>query len=200
MSSRKSANGSRYRSGTRSRSTIRNKVKEMLEKKLQHKKQVEHLLDSRICKADFKDVNNYPTLVKILEERMNHLEPLTMQNFRPVLLNMCNLTSVDNIKQKEVLKNVLRIVKVQEKAYHSVLNVNPDYFDPEVINEYKQKIKNMETISHYITIFLNSTENPILKKGGKWSLKYKRSIDCNNPKGFSQKQHCKYGRKTKKIR
>jgi len=27
-----------------------------------------------------------------------------------------------------------------------------------------------------------------------WSKKYKRSIDCNNPKGFSQKAHCK-GRK-----
>jgi len=25
----------------------------------------------------------------------------------------------------------------------------------------------------------------------KWSQKYKRSIDCNNPKGFSQKAHCK---------
>jgi len=24
----------------------------------------------------------------------------------------------------------------------------------------------------------------------KWSQKYKRSIDCNNPKGFSQKAHC----------
>jgi len=31
--------------------------------------------------------------------------------------------------------------------------------------------------------------------GGKWSMKYKKSIDCNHPKGFSQKQHCKYGRK-----
>jgi len=29
----------------------------------------------------------------------------------------------------------------------------------------------------------------------KWSMKYKKSINCNNPKGFSQKQHCKYGRK-----
>lgn len=28
----------------------------------------------------------------------------------------------------------------------------------------------------------------------KWSAKYKRSIDCNNPKGFSQKAHCQ-GRK-----
>ncbi len=30
------------------------------------------------------------------------------------------------------------------------------------------------------------------KTGGKWSIKYKKSIDCNHPKGFSQKQHCKY--------
>jgi hypothetical protein len=28
----------------------------------------------------------------------------------------------------------------------------------------------------------------------KWSAKYKKSIDCNNPKGFSQKAHCQ-GRK-----
>jgi hypothetical protein len=33
------------------------------------------------------------------------------------------------------------------------------------------------------------------RKGGKWSLKYKNSINCKRPKGFSQKQHCKYGRK-----
>lgn len=31
----------------------------------------------------------------------------------------------------------------------------------------------------------------------KWSLKYKKSINCRKPKGFSQKQYCKYG-KTKK--
>ena len=30
----------------------------------------------------------------------------------------------------------------------------------------------------------------------KWSDKYKKSIDCNNPKGFSQKAHCA-GRKKK---
>ena len=31
------------------------------------------------------------------------------------------------------------------------------------------------------------------RAGGKkrWSKKYKGSIDCNNPKGFSQKQYCK---------
>ena len=32
------------------------------------------------------------------------------------------------------------------------------------------------------------------KKMRKWSKTYKKSINCNRPKGFSQKQHCKYGR------
>ena len=32
------------------------------------------------------------------------------------------------------------------------------------------------------------------RKGGKWTKKYKESINCNEPRGFSQKQYCKYGR------
>jgi hypothetical protein len=40
-----------------------------------------------------------------------------------------------------------------------------------------------------------------IKTGGKWSAKYKKSINCKRPKGFSQRQHCKYGRKkTRKNR
>ncbi len=33
-------------------------------------------------------------------------------------------------------------------------------------------------------------------EGKKWSKKYKKSINCSNPKGFSQKAHCA-GRKKK---
>ena len=33
------------------------------------------------------------------------------------------------------------------------------------------------------------------KKQKKWSLKYKKSINCKRPRGFSQRQYCKYGRK-----
>jgi len=32
------------------------------------------------------------------------------------------------------------------------------------------------------------------KHGGAWSAKYKKSINCNRPRGFSQKQYCKYGK------
>lgn len=36
-----------------------------------------------------------------------------------------------------------------------------------------------------------------LKKPHKWSRKYKLSINCKHPKGFSQKQYCKYGRRSR---
>jgi hypothetical protein len=41
-----------------------------------------------------------------------------------------------------------------------------------------------------------------MKRKHKWSLKYKKSINCNRPRGFSQRQYCKYGRNkgTKKIK
>jgi hypothetical protein len=33
------------------------------------------------------------------------------------------------------------------------------------------------------------------KSKKRWSLKYKRSINCKRPRGFSQRQYCNYGRK-----
>ena len=38
------------------------------------------------------------------------------------------------------------------------------------------------------------------KKGGAWSKTQKKRVNCKNPKGFSQKQHCNYGRVTKKAK
>ncbi len=43
----------------------------------------------------------------------------------------------------------------------------------------------------------NKKYKPIQKEMQEdWSSKYKKSIDCNNPKGFSQRAHCQ-GRKKK---
>jgi len=39
----------------------------------------------------------------------------------------------------------------------------------------------------------------MVKKGGKWSEKYKKSINCKNPKGFSQKAHCQGRKKKNKL-
>lgn len=39
-----------------------------------------------------------------------------------------------------------------------------------------------------------------MTKTKKWSNAYKKTINCKKPKGFSQKQYCKYGRKKTKKR
>lgn len=56
------------------------------------------------------------------------------------------------------------------------------------------------TPSHHRTHRLSSTSSTKHRsmRGGKWSQKYKKSINCKRPKGFSQRQYCKYGRKTQK--
>jgi hypothetical protein len=56
------------------------------------------------------------------------------------------------------------------------------------------------TIKHHSNTIKHKSQNGGTRKkrnisGGKWSSKYKKSINCNRPKGFSQKQYCKYGRK-----
>ena len=39
------------------------------------------------------------------------------------------------------------------------------------------------------------TKSSLKKSPKKWSDKYKKKINCKDPKGFSQRQHCLYGRK-----
>jgi len=38
--------------------------------------------------------------------------------------------------------------------------------------------------------FINTMKKKTKKMNEGWSDKYKKSIDCNNPKGFSQRAHC----------
>ena len=47
--------------------------------------------------------------------------------------------------------------------------------------------------------FINQMKKKTKAKNEGWSKKYKKSIDCNNPKGFSQKAHCA-GRKKREVK
>ena len=44
----------------------------------------------------------------------------------------------------------------------------------------------------------SNTKSKSKSKTKKWSDTYKKSINCKSPKGFSQRQYCKYGRKKSK--
>ena len=69
----------------------------------------------------------------------------------------------------------------------------PRYVHPDVnkiLKKYEKRAKGKATMGfHSIMAY------PYRVKEG-WSKKYKKSINCNNPKGFSQKAHCA-GRKKK---
>ena len=65
---------------------------------------------------------------------------------------------------------------------HSQLNLYPNIKSGYIMRTNKQK-RATRKINHY---------KHVKRSGGrKWSLKYKRSINCRRPRGFSQRQYCK---------
>ena len=83
-------------------------------------------------------------------------------------------------------------------------NIVENYEDSEVENKdrsidsfvewIKLKTKNKQNTSNKKGGKINNSKSKKIK-GGKWSRKYKRSINCKKPRGFSQKQYCKYSRR-----
>lgn len=71
-------------------------------------------------------------------------------------------------------------------------NVNKAMNSEQARKAKEELIKKKSKFSNVASNFMKQGMN---KGGRKWSLKYKRSINCKRPKGFSQKQHCKYGRR-----
>lgn len=67
------------------------------------------------------------------------------------------------------------------------------------VEETKKK-KNEKFEAPKLTMFSDEAPKEIKKKQieEKWSKEYKKSIDCNNPKGFSQKAHCDARKKRQK--
>lgn len=49
----------------------------------------------------------------------------------------------------------------------------------------------MENIFNFEEFLTEAYNKPRGKMKSRWSVKYKKSINCSNPKGFSQKNYCK---------
>lgn len=73
-------------------------------------------------------------------------------------------------------------------------NVHENYEDSSV----KDKDRSVDSFIEWIENKVPSQTGGKTKKKRRWSLKYKKSINCKRPRGFSQRQHCKYGRKKTK--
>lgn len=109
-----------------------------------------------------------------------------------------NIVIVD--VDQDVLKS-LKYIKNQPKGFPSMQHIckkghhSENYEDSGISNKDRSIDSFVEWIEHHVK--KHGSHN---MRGGKWSLKYKRSINCKRPKGFSQRQHCKYGRKGGKTR
>jgi hypothetical protein len=113
--------------------------------------------------------------------------------------------------QSDAFNDVIKVTKEMGESksaknkFRQDLKTDPDY------NEFKKRARYRDEFTkddfEYGTP--NAMDNdPFIKKDRyqrvgknkeleeKWSEKYKNSIDCNNPKGFSQKAHCQ-GKKKK---
>jgi hypothetical protein len=118
--------------------------------------------------------------------------------------------------REEIFRGMNKALKFEKKEvdgtmYYSYVYIAWNNTGYTLGIDYKTPVFGIETsaqdkLPEYIRADNIIIENKILaykrKSGGrKWSAKYKKSINCKKPKGFSQRQHCKYGRKkTRKNR
>ena len=75
------------------------------------------------------------------------------------------------------------------------------YFIAHILLRHNLICRVVDPVKNYIRyIYMNKRVVFVngVKTSRTWSSKYKKSIDCKRPKGFSQRQYCKYGRKTRK--
>ena len=111
-------------------------------------------------------------LIKIKNMIINKYPFSALLFFLAIFSNSCNSSNTE--ENKVISKNG----KIAE-----------DFEDCKLSEEYKNRT--IDSFVKWIKFKLNKTK----QTGGKWSRKYKQSINCKRPKGFSQKQYCKYTRK-----
>jgi hypothetical protein len=100
---------------------------------------------------------------------------------------------VADVEQKKIDK--LKNIPMQPRGFPTMIYISNYGKNVEEYENSKIERKDRK-IDSFIDWIKSHTKNGVaIQKGGKWSAKYKKSISCKNPKGFSQRQYCKYGRK-----
>ena len=139
-------------------------------------------------------------------EKIKHVLKKDITNDNQILVVDIDKDLLDKVKN----------IKVQPRGFPTIRfiankgSISEDFEDSKLSEEYKNR--SIDSFVKWIHFKLNDTHSKVhynhhnksknrnnktrKQKGGKWSLKYKRSINCKRPKGFSQKQYCKYSRRT----
>jgi hypothetical protein len=101
--------------------------------------------------------------------------------------------SYENSSVKKKDRSVSSFINWIESNINKMESTTTTSSAKHVYNRISKTKKHHET-PHQKTYLKKTRHNKKGHRGGKWSRKYKLSINCNKPKGFSQRQYCKYGR------
>lgn len=109
---------------------------------------------------------------------------------KPTEYGLVRLWRTDNSRFATLHVSELYVIRNNEE----MLLMATALKDPKMVNPLQTAL-----IDADMGDYLASGGNCLVSGGSKhrhkkWSNKYKRSINCRKPKGFSQKQYCKYGR------
>jgi hypothetical protein len=85
--------------------------------------------------------------------------------------------------------DITKIIDYSEKL-QSMFTVN-DNLEDWVKAKLNHACDYVATVRDYLKFYRDEKENGTQNIEEKWSNTYKKSIDCNNAKGFSQKAHCR---------
>jgi hypothetical protein len=98
-----------------------------------------------------------------------------------------------SIKKKD--RSINSFINWIESKINKVISTTPTSSVKNVYNRISQTKKHSKRHkTKHNNNKRHSKRHKTKHRGGKWSKKYKLSINCKKPKGFSQKQYCKYSR------
>lgn len=183
----------------------------------------DNLIDDINDREKQKDlINDINKRITLLYNNIRLSEQIVIEYLNEIVIDTLSTANLEELSIQLRLKNTPPKYKKIYKTYKinlnkllqtldNILKHIKKYLTNPNIQQYKNKlIDKINIIKKKVTHTINelfrdyNSKLPFYKKkwwGGKtiknkkWSNKYKRTINCKNPKGFSQKQYCKYGRK-----
>jgi len=148
-------------------------------------------------KNDVAIVDVEQTLLPEIEEYVGSADGFPTMKY--ITNNGKNIELYENSGIKKKDRSVDSFINWVESKITEASALNEQSSPHHVSKRIKQTNKNNSIKSNKSNKNKNKkiTHKKIHKGGRKWSRKYKSSINCKRPKGFSQMQYCKYGRNKK---
>lgn len=135
---------------------------------------------------DFLPIEKYKTFESFYSKIKNHVT----FRIKHDMLNKGTVSTTDYVNNE-----TQEVSKVEEQVNKYIDNNLKDKIEEYYTKHSKKRKKNKNLQESIIRILREEIE-----LAEKWSEKYKKSINCNNPKGFSQRAHCNGKRKSGEMK